>query len=103
METKNLISTINTIGGSRVCKFAMESAIEGQPAAVKVSILNALAVAAKLCDASDEFADTAIPEAVQTAVNGVKDLHPEVDEDRLFAHLSLAITAASAAFLRGEI
>ena len=102
METKNLISSINKIGGTKVCKFVMTEAIEGQPTSVKVAILNALAVAAKLCDASDDFADTAIPEAVQTAVKGVTDLHPEIDGDRLYAHLALAVTAASAAFLRGE-
>jgi hypothetical protein len=103
MNTQEIISSINEIGGAKVCKFVMTEAIEGQPAAVKVAILNALAVAAKLCDASDDYADKVIPEAVQTAVNGVKAVHPEVDADRLFAHLALAVTAASAAFLKNEL
>lgn len=102
MNTNQLFTSINQIGGAKVCKFVMTEAIEGQPVPVKLAILNALQVAAKLCDASDDYADTVIPQAVQTAVNGVKDIHPDIDEDKLFAHLTLAVTAASAAFLRGE-
>ena len=102
METKYLISSIHKIGDARICKFATQTALEGQSAAVQASILHSLAVAAKACDASDDYADDVIPAVVSAAIAPIKALYPEIDEDQVFACVSLALVAACAAHLKGE-
>lgn len=103
MNTQAIISSINTIGGTKVCRFATQTAIEGQSAAVQASILHSLSVAAKHCDESDDHADEVIPAAARLAVKQVTAVHPEIDADHIFACLVLALTAATAAFFKGDL